>query len=68
LMRIQQNRFQQLQLGVLDENTVFQVGGRGRGYRSPFFREYWAETEGNYPVEFQNFVKDEILPLSAERD
>lgn len=68
LMRIQQNRFQQLQLGVLDEETLFQVGGRGRGYRSPFFREYWAERESTYPTEFQEFVKQEILPLSAERD
>ena len=65
IMRIQQDRFQQYQLGILDEETVFQVGGRGRGYRSLFFAEFWEERKETYPVEFRQFMEREILPLSA---
>ena len=65
IMRLNQNRFQQLRLGVLDEDTLFQVGGRGRFYRGPFFAEYWAETRQDHSVEFQEFVERELLPLST---
>ena len=64
LMRLQQNRFQQLELGVLDEETIFQVGGRGGAYRTPCFTKYWAEYGENFPLEFQDFLEQEVLPLA----
>ncbi len=64
LMRLQQNRFLQLQLGVLDEDTIFQMGGRGPGYRNSCFRDFWTENAKAFPLEFQQFIEREILPLS----
>ena len=63
LMRLQQNRFQQMRLGILDEDTIFEVGGTGPGYRSPFFREYWAERSDRFSPEFREFMEVRVLPL-----
>ena len=65
LMRLQQNRFQQMRLGVLDEDTIFEVGGTGPGYRSALFQQFWAERHDRFSEEFQQFVESRILPLSA---
>jgi hypothetical protein len=62
IMRLQQNRYLQSQLGVLDLNTLLFVGGRGGAYDLPFFAEYWAEDRDQYPPEFQDFVESELLP------
>jgi hypothetical protein len=64
LMRLQQNRFLQLTLRVLDEETIFQMGGRGPGYRSPCFATFWAENGENFPSDFQEFIESEVLPLA----
>jgi hypothetical protein len=62
IMRLQQNRYLQSQLGVLDMNTLLFVGGRGGAYDLPFFAEYWAEDRDQYPPEFQDFVESVLLP------
>ena len=67
LIRLQQNRFQQLRLGVLDDDTVFEVGGTGPGYRTPYFREFWSERRSQYSEEFQDFMDQRVLTESAER-
>jgi hypothetical protein len=66
LMRVQQNRFYQVQLGILDESEVLAIGGRGGAYRHPYFDEFWASVHGAYPLEFVAYIEAEILPL--ERD
>ena len=66
LMVLNMNRLAQMELGVLDENTVFAVGGRGPGYRSPFFAEFWAESRHRYSPEFIEFVESELLPLVGD--
>ena len=63
-MRIQQNRFLQAQLGILDEDILLQLGGRGGFYRRPIFAEIWAESKDTYAEDFQEFVERELLPLS----
>lgn len=62
IMRIQQNRYLQSQLGVLDLETLLFVGGQGGAYDLPFFAEYWAEDRDQYPAEFQDFVEGVLLP------
>jgi hypothetical protein len=65
IMRLQQNRYLQSQLGVLDLKTLLFVGGRGGAYDLPFFAEYWAEDRDQYPAEFQDFVESVLLPDSG---
>jgi len=65
LMRVQLNRFYQAQLGILDQETVLQIGGQGGAYRGPFFLQFWNQNKGDYPMEFQEFVYQELLPLSS---
>lgn len=62
IMRIQENRYLQSQLGVLDLKSLLFVGGKGGAYRLPFFAEYWAEDRDQYPAEFREFVESELLP------
>ncbi len=64
IMRIQQNRYLQSQLGVLDLKSLLFVGGQGGAYSLPFFAEYWAEDSDQYPAEFQDFVESTLLPQS----
>jgi hypothetical protein len=64
LMRLQQNRFQQMRLGILDQDTVFEVGGNGPGYRSAFFREFWAERREQFSEEFRQFMENSVLRIA----
>ena len=66
LMRVQQNRFFQVQLGILDESEVLAVGGRGGAYRHPYFAEFWSRVRDSYPPEFIQYIEAEVLPLSQE--
>jgi len=65
IMRIQENRYLQSQLGVLNLERLLFVGGRGGAYALPFFAEYWAEDRDQYPAEFQDFVERVLLPESG---
>ena len=65
-MRVQLNRFYQVRLGILDEETALALGGRGSVYDSPFFAEYWASYRDRYSTGFQAFIEREILPRSQE--
>ena len=65
MLRVQLNRYYQIQLGIVDEGEALDLGGRGGVYRSPFFREYWPTRKERYTPEFQEFVERELLPLSA---
>lgn len=65
IMRIQENRYLQARLGVLDLKSLLFVGGKGGAYSLPFFAEYWAEDHDQYPAEFQDFVGSVLLPQSG---
>jgi hypothetical protein len=66
LLRLQLNRFFQVQLGILDEEMALALGGRGSLYRRPIFAELWAEDKSEYSPEFQAFIERVVLPLSQE--
>jgi hypothetical protein len=61
LMRIQQIRYQQLRLGVLSEDTIFEVGGTGPGYRNPYFQKYWTENSSQFSDEFRTFIEQCVM-------
>jgi len=65
-MRIQANRFYQVQLGTIDEATAFSLGGRSGAYESPMFKEFWPLIKESYEPDFQDFVERELLPLSMD--
>jgi hypothetical protein len=62
----QLNRFFQVQLGILDEETALALGGRATPYRRPIFAELWEETKDDYSADFQDFVRRGILPMVEE--
>ena len=62
-LRIHQNRYLQVRLGVLDEATSLEIGGGGI-YRLPYFREHWSSSRKNYSQGFQEYVDRVLLPLS----
>ncbi len=61
ILRLNQNRFQQFRLGVLDDTTLFEVGGRNRSYQGSSFAEYWEATKQNHSVEFQRFIEECVI-------
>jgi len=65
LMVLQQNRFSQMQLGILDEASVFDVGGTGQAYRRPIFAEFWAENKHRYTSDFQEFMEANAPALAG---
>ena len=66
LMRVQQNRIFQVQLGILDESEVLAVGGKGGAYRHPYFAEFWSMVRDSYPPDFVEYIEAEVLPLSQD--
>ena len=66
LMRIQQNRLLQANLGILDLEDAMQIGGRANAYRQPYFADYWVRRGSNYPTEFQQYIENYILILTDD--
>ena len=54
-LRIQQNRFQQIRLGVLDEELA--VEGIGPGRLGTLYLNHWAAVKANYPEDFQQYFE-----------
>lgn len=62
-LRADENRFRQVELGILDESNFLQLSNHA-AYRVQYFAEYWARSGGDYAVDFQELVEREFLPLS----
>jgi len=56
LIRVQLNRFYQAQVGVLDEESVLELGARGGVFQVPTFKSWWATQGGRYSPEFEDFI------------
>ena len=61
VLRLNQNRFQQFRLGVLDDATLFEMGGRNRIYQGNSFAEFWEATKPSYSVEYQRFIDECVI-------
>jgi len=62
-LRADENRFRQVELGILDASTFQQLSNHA-AYRLPYFAEYWARNSDMYSADFQEIVVREFLPLS----
>lgn len=63
LLRVQLNRFVQMQLGLIDEETALVSGARSAPYGRPIFREVWEASKNDYSAEFQDFMQRGVLPF-----
>ena len=62
-MRADENRFRQVELGILDASTFQQLSNHA-AYRMTYFAEYWALRGDAFAPDFQELVIREFLPLS----
>jgi hypothetical protein len=62
-LRADENRFRQIELGILSPSTFLQMSNHA-AYRTPHFAEYWARNSNIYAADFQDIVTREYLPLS----
>ena len=62
-LRADENRFRQVELGILDASTFQQLSNHA-AYRMPHFAEYWALRGDLFAADFQELVLREFLPLS----
>lgn len=63
-VRAQQNRFLQIKLGILDEDTALQIrdaGESGTGGRARSFRRHWDDMKFNYPADFVEYMDNVVL-------
>jgi len=63
LLRLQLNRFFQVQLGIIDEETALGLGARSTPYGRPIFAEVWEAAKDEYSPEFQEFIERGVLPV-----
>ena len=61
MLRLQQNRFLQIELGLVDKEQMMMLGGRAYVYRRAGFRAHWAQARDNYTPEFRTFVETELM-------
>ena len=61
VIRIQANRHEQIKLGIIDLELALSLGGRGDGYASPFFVDFWTEVKGRYPEDFQDYIETHVI-------
>jgi len=62
-LRADENRFRQVELGILDASTFQQLSNHV-AYRMTYFAEYWALRGDSFAPDFRELVIREFLPLS----
>ncbi len=66
-IRVQENRYFQQKIGVIDGEMLQAFGTKGRAYRRPFFRQYWSNNKDYYTPGFREYVERELLSLPPEK-
>jgi len=66
LIRLQQNRYLQSGLNVVDEDVMLLLGGQAPVYRTGDFRRYWNEVKGNHPTGFREFMEENNINLPLD--
>jgi hypothetical protein len=66
VIRIQVNRFQQAQLGILDQDLALNLGGRGAAYSNPYFTEVWSLVKDEFDPSFVAFIEREVVSQSDD--
>ena len=66
VMRVMENRYRQVQLGIVDRTALMQLGGASGAYRHPFFRAYWESQRVTFPPDFIDFVNNNLLTMTQD--
>ena len=66
LIRLQQNRYLQSGLSVVDKDVMLLLGGQAPVYRTSDFRSYWNEVKGNHPTGFRDFMEENNINLPSD--
>jgi len=61
LMRIQEMRYIQSEIGTIQREDLGTVGARNRIYQAPYIRKYWAERKLEYSTGFQEYMEREVF-------
>lgn len=64
-LRADENRFRQIELGLLDTSTFIPLGNNGV-YRLPFFAEFWALRSTEFAEDFREVV-ERVLSLAGSQ-
>ena len=66
-IRIMENRYRQVQLGILDPSELDASGGRGNvaWFRSPYFLDFWQSYDqaAVWAPDFIEFMESEVLGI-----
>ena len=63
VMRVTENRFRQTRLGVLDQESIQQLGGHAPVFRSPYFKSWWPRRRYQFSSDFIEYVESTLIPL-----
>jgi hypothetical protein len=63
VLRIAENRYRQVQLGILPEDALTQLGGASLAYRHPYFGVFWESQRPTVPSDFATWVEANLLPF-----
>jgi hypothetical protein len=66
VMRVMENRYRQVKLGLVDKSAMTQFGGTSGAYRHPFFRAYWESQRSTFTPDFVAFVEANLLTLTQD--
>jgi hypothetical protein len=69
LMRLDENRFRQRDLGIFGRrltNSGVAAIGSGTAVRLPFFHLFWETRRAGYPADFRAYVDSTIIPRGVD--
>ena len=66
-IRVSQNRYLQVELGVVDRDRMLFLGGQGRLYRSEGFRAYWDTVKDMFDPCFREYIEQGAMASLTER-
>jgi hypothetical protein len=61
LLRVQMNRFLQVEVGAIDKLVITKMGGKATVYDTPAFRRYWGDIKAQQAADFRAYMEKEIF-------
>ena len=71
LMNVRQNRYLQIELGVIDSRTADELGigsREGGMFSRPQFSDWWSQNRSSYSEGFRQYVEANLLPADGQRE
>ena len=61
LLRIQINRFLQVEVGAIDKRVILKMGAKAAVYDTPAFRNYWDDVKAGQSDEFRAYMESDVF-------